>query len=101
MRCKAPVLPPNQAGTGSKFSDWPAARAVRRNGPVPTSVSGFVNQVSSPAAAITLRSTTQNGHSPTRVVQYAARLVRVEGNVNASIFTSPLSVVARPLAHAL
>ncbi len=80
MRCNAPVLPPNQAGTGSKFSHWPAARAVMRKGPVPISVSGFVNQVSSPADAITLRSTTQNGHSPTRVVQYAARLLSVDVN---------------------
>ncbi len=68
-RCSAPVLPPNHAGTGSKSSDWPAARAVMRKGPLPMSVSGFVNQTSSPAEAITLRSTSQNGHNPTSVVQ--------------------------------
>jgi len=62
-------LAPYQPATGSKSIDWPAARAVSRNGPLPTSVSGFVYQASSPAAEMTFWSMTQKGHRPTRLAK--------------------------------
>ena len=68
-RVSAPVLPPYQPVTGSKSIDWPGVRAVIRNGPLPTSVSGLLNHAFSPADVMTFWSTSQNGHKPTSVVK--------------------------------
>jgi len=68
-RLVAPVDPPYQPLTAAKSSDWPTTCAVRRNGPLPTSVSGLVYQTSSPAAVTTFLSTSHIGHRPTSVSQ--------------------------------